>query len=72
MGVFQWEAEFYGTWQDLIRFFSDIETQGTCTRIKLLRIRKSGENETDSVIPGTGREVALSVSGRVCVHYCKE
>ena len=72
MGVFQWEAEFYGTWQDLIRFFSDIETQGPCTRIKLLRIRKSGENETDSVIPGTGREVALSVSGRVCVHYCKK
>ena len=72
MGVFQWEAEFYGTWQDLIRFFSDIETQGPCTRIKLLRIRKSGEKETDSVIPGTGREAALSVSGRVCVHYCKK
>ena len=72
MGVFQWEAEFYGTWQDLIRFFSDIETQGPCTRINLLRIRKSGEKETDSVIPGTGREAALSVSGRVCVHYCKK
>ena len=72
MGVFQWEAEFYGTWQDLIRFFSDIETQGPCTRIRLLRIRKSGEIETDSVIPGTGREAALSVSGRVCVHYCKK
>ena len=72
MGVFQWEAEFYGTWQGLIRFFSDIETQGPCTRIMLLRIRKSGEKETDSVIPGTGREAALSVSGRVCVHYCKK
>ena len=72
MGVFQWEAEFYGTWQDLIRFFSDIETQGPCTRINLLRIRKSGEKETDSVVPGTGRETALSVSGRVCVHYCKK
>ena len=49
-----------------------IETQGPCTRINLLRIRKSGEKETDSVIPGTGREAALSVSGRVCVHYCKK
>ena len=67
-----WETEFSGTWHDLISFFNNIETQGPCTRINLLRIRKSGEKETDSVIPGTGREAALSVSGRVCVHYCKK
>lgn len=68
--MFQWETEFYGTWQDLIRFFSDIETQGPCTRMKALRIRTSGEKEKDSVIPGTGRDAALSVSGRVCVYFC--
>ena len=72
VGMFQWEAEFSGTWQDLMSFFSDIETQGSCTRMKALRIYKSGEKETDSVVPGTGRETALSVSGRVCVHYCKK
>ena len=72
VGMFQWEAEFSGTWQDLMSFFSDIETQGPCTRMKALRIYKSGEKETDSVVPGTGRETALSVSGRVCVHYCKK
>ena len=42
---FIWEAEFYGTWQDLVAFFSDIEAQGPCTRMETLQIRKSGEAE---------------------------
>ena len=70
VGMFQWEAEFYGTWHDLVSFMSDIETQGPCTRMKALRIRKSGE--MDSVFSGTGSDAALSVSGMVCVHYCKK
>jgi hypothetical protein len=69
-GKFLWETEFYGTWQDLISFFSDIETQGPCTRMETLQIRKSGEKGKVTAFPGTGRGRELSVSGRICVYYC--
>ena len=65
-----WETEFSGTWHDLIRFFNDIETQGTCTRMEALRIRKSGETGKDIVFSGTGRCAELSVRSRIIVYYC--
>ena len=66
---FLWETEFYGTWHDLISFFSDIETQGPCTRMEMLQIRKSGEKGKAKALSETGRFTGLSVSGRICVYY---
>ena len=67
-----WETEFSGTWHDLISFFNDIETQGPCTRIEALQIRRSGETGKDIIPSGTGRCTELSVRGRICVYYrCK-
>ena len=67
---FLWETEFYGTWQELISFFSEIETQGPCTRMEMLQIRKSGEKRKAKAFSETGRGAELSVSGRICVYYC--
>ena len=64
-----WETEFYGTWHDLVSFFSDIETQGPCTRMEMLQIRKSGEKGKAKAFSETGRYTRLSVSGRICVYY---
>jgi len=67
-----WETDFSGTWHDLISFFNDIETQGPCTRMEALQIRRSGETGKDIIPSGTGRCTELSVRGRICVYYrCK-
>jgi len=66
---FLWETEFYGTWQDLISFFSDIETKGPCTRMEMLQIRKSGEKGKAKDLSEIGRYTGLSVSGRICIYY---
>ena len=70
LGRFLWETEFCGTWQDLISFFSDIETQSPCKRMETLQIRKSGEKGKIVTSSGTGRFTELTVSGRICVYYC--
>ncbi len=67
---FLWETELYGTWQELISFFSEIETQDPCTRLEMLQIRKSGEKRKAKAFSETGRGAELSVSGRICVYYC--
>lgn len=67
-----WETDFSGTWHDLISFFNDIETQGPCTRMEALQIRRSGETGKDIIPSGTGKCTELSVRGRICVYYrCK-
>ena len=67
-----WETEFSGTWQDLISFLNDIETQSPCTRMEALQIRKSGETGKNIILSGAGRYTELSVRGRICVHYCRK
>ncbi len=64
-----WEAEFSGTWHDLVSFFNDIETRGPCTRIETLQIRKSAEKGKGKAVSETGKHTELAVSGRVCVYY---
>lgn len=70
IGRLLWEMEFSGTWQDLISFFNDIETQGPCTRMEALQVRKPGETGKDIVPSGSGRCTELTVRGRICVYYC--
>lgn len=65
-----WETEFYGDWQDLLNFFGNIENQGPCTRMEALQIRKSdGKGLTFSGNEGC---MKLSVSGKICVYWCKK
>ena len=66
---FLWDAEFSGTWHDLLSFFNDIETRGPCTRIETLQIRKSAENGKGNAVSETVKHTELTVSGRVCVYY---
>ena len=66
---FLWEADFSGTWHDLLSFFNDIETRGPCTRIETLQIRKSAEKGKGKAVSETVRHTELAVSGRVCVYY---
>ena len=66
---FLWEAEFSGTWHDLLSFFNDLETRGPCTRIETLQIRKSAEKGKGNAVSETVKLMELAVSGRVCVYY---
>ena len=66
---FLWEAEFSGTWHDLLGFFNDIETRGPCTRIETLQICKSAEKGKGNAVSETVKHTELTVSGRVCVYY---
>ncbi len=66
---FLWEAEFSGTWYDVLSFFNDIETRGPCTRMETLQIRKSAENRKGYAVSETMKHTELAVSGRVCVYY---
>ena len=68
-----WEVELSGTWYDLISFFNDIETQGPCTRMEALQVRKPGETGKIIVPSGTGKCTELTVKGRICVYsFCKK
>ena len=64
-----WETEFFGTWNNLILFLNDIETQSPCTRMEALQICKSGGTGKSLTLYGTGSNTALSVKGRICVYY---
>lgn len=66
---FLWDADFSGTWHDLLSFFNDIETRGPCTRIETLQICKSAENGKGNAVSETVKHTELTVSGRVCVYY---